>query len=245
MARKIRWLCIDMLQRPKTLYILLVAYISFFLNIRTKPIKLKVIDFNINKSFIRWWDGETLILLWISFSYQKASFELSRKFKEFFYCNSNKVILWMPIEYITKKEEQTKYLRARLITRYYLNKHIDRRRKYWDAFYFINLGNISVFKNLYKWKKLFIVANNETIKKIKESDLKNNIIWYNEIPYRNAYLKYNEIKQSILRDLENIDRNNLIIIISSWPTAKVLCYDLTIEEDFICHDVGSYFDRNL
>lgn len=151
----------------------------------------------------------------------------------------------MPIEYITKKEEQTKYLRARLITRYYLNKHIDRRRKYWDAFYFINLGNISVFKNLYKWKKLFIVANNETIKKIKESDLKNNIIWYNEIPYRNAYLKYNEIKQSILRDLENIDRNNLIIIISSWPTAKVLCYDLTIEEDFICHDVGSYFDRNL
>jgi hypothetical protein len=37
----------------------------------------------------------------------------------------------------------------------------------------------------------------------------------------------------------------LIILISWWPFAKALIYDLTIESKFVCHDVWAVFDIYL
>lgn len=50
---------------------------------------------------------------------------------------------------------------------------------------------------------------------------------------------------SIITKLSTIEKEDTIIIISAGPAAKVLAYDLTLQQEFVCHDVGSFFDAHL
>lgn len=235
----------DILKNPKTWVFLFFCYFKYFIWIKTKPIILNKVEFNPNKSFIRWWDWESLMLLWLTFFYEEWNIELSTKFNKILNYKWNKFILWLPFLFIENEEKATIFLRAWLITRNYFNKiKLSLNNKYWDAFYFINLWNIWNFINIYNAKKLFLVSNIKTINKVKNiSEL--NFVWFQEIPEKNSYKLFHDIKKDILNKLKNIDEKNLVIIISWWPIAKVLAYDLTINFNYVCHDVWSYFDRNL
>ncbi len=231
-------------KNKKTGIFIIYSYFKYFIWIKTKPIFIKKISFDSNKTFIRWWDGETLTLLWISFLYEDSSSEFSNKFLKILNYKWDKFILWLPLLYLENNEENTPFLRAWLITRNYFNKVNLWNKGYWDAFFFINLWNISKFINIYKNKKIFLVSNIKTINKVRTiNDL--SCIWFQEIPEKKSYKLYNEIKNGILDKVNKLETDNLVIIISWWPVAKILAYELTIEYNYICHDVWSYFDRNL
>lgn len=236
----ISFLCL----KPSVFLFLFSSYLKYFFSIKTKPIVLNKIWFNIDRSFIRWWDWETLILLGISFIYEDWNPELSRKFLKILNYKWDDFILWLPFLYIQDEEENTSYLRSWIITRNYFNKIQFSKKEYWDAFYFINLWNISKFIELYKNKKIFLISNVNTIDKSKK--IKNlNFVWFQEIPDKKSYKLYNKIKNQTIEKLNLLEKKDLIIIISWWPLAKVLSYDLTIDLNYVCHDVWSYFDRNL
>jgi len=237
---------IDIIKNPYLLTFLLYKYLYFiFLWKKTKPIFLeqKIISPDLEKSFIRWWDGETNAALWISFSFEKSSYKLKEYLNNIIKYNWNDIILWLPIDFILKEEKDTKYLKIWRTTRLYLWLKLNITKKYWDAFFFRKMKNINEFQNFYKHKQIFIISNKKTLEKTKNSIVS---IWNFEIPYRNSFDNYNNIKNELVNKLDSFKKvDNLLILISWWPFAKALIYDLTIESKFVCHDVWAVFDIYL
>ena len=247
MIKKIILHFFDIIKSPYLLIFLIYKYIFFVIFwFKTKAISnIKLIKPSLEKTFIRWWDWETNAVLWISFSFEKSSKKLKKYLKNIIQYKNNDLLIWLPIKFISNNEKNTKDLNIWMNTRIYLNLNLNlnKNKEYWDALFFRDIWSIENFINFYKWKKLFIVSNKNTINKVN-----NNIenIWTYEIPYRNSFNNYFNIKRNLLEKLNLLsNKKDLIILVSWWPFAKALCYDLTVENNFICHDIGAIFDIYL
>lgn len=139
----------DSLMNPKTFIFLLATYFRHYCGIKTYPLHVKTTPFDIGRSFIRWGDGETLMLLGISFSYENGSRKLSKKFESILQYSGNKFVLALPLFFIEKQEEETPHMKSWIITRRYFNQYLDLSRMYGDSFFFRNLAGIEAFKKLY------------------------------------------------------------------------------------------------
>jgi len=245
MIKKIYIHFIDIIKSPFLLFFLIYKYFYLFFFKKTKKIILewKILKPSLEKTFIRWWDWETNMALGISFSFEKSSFNLKKYFKYILNYSWDKIILWLPLKFILFDENKTEFIKVWRTTRLFFYLFLDKNKNYWDAFFFRDIWSLDNFKNFYKRKKIFLISNKNTLEKVNW--IMNNIIDTYEIPFNNTFKNYKNIKISILKKILKLDKQNLIIMISWGPFAKVLSYDLTIENNFVCHDVWAIFDIYL
>lgn len=234
----------DSLLNPTLVLFLIRKYFNIVIKKKTPTCKIQFIEKipSLHQTFIRWGDWETNSVLWISFSFEKASPLLSQYLKKILSHKDSNILLWLPLDYIIYSEENTENISLRRTTRIYLSKYIDSTKTYGDAFCFRNIGSIKIFNEFYAGKDLILISHQDTLHRGK--NLLNNLIGTFEIPYRNAFDYYYDLKSDIIQHLNNTirDKKNTVILVSWWPFAKALCYDLTIESVFICHDIWAVFD---
>lgn len=236
---------IDIIKSPYLLLFLLYKYIFFvFLWFKTKPISnIDLIKPSLEKTFIRWWDWETNAALWITFSFERSSTKLKNYLNNIINYKWDKILIWLPIKFISKSEKETDFLNIWKTTRIFLKNVINTNKEYWDAFFFREILSIDKFVDFYSWKKLFFISNKNTINKINKYKINN--VWTFIIPDKNSFDNYINLKGEILDKIVLLDNQETIIIVSWWPFAKALCYDLTKDNNFVCHDVWAIFDIYL
>lgn len=239
----------SLLKFPKHLFFLFWVYIRFFLGVKTKPFQGVWRDFDINKTFIRWWDGETMVALGIPmvfyFQFERSSKRLANKMKAILSYEGDDIIIWLPKEFLIQEEDKTPHIRAWIITRNLFQSKFTLNSQYWDAFFFRQIGSYENFLRMYEKKKVFLITNSDSIAKI-EKDRRLPLLWSFAIPKSHAFDSYNTLKTQILEKLSGIgDKKDMIIILAGGPMAKVLAYDLTTEYHYVCHDTGQFFDLFL
>lgn len=236
----------DLFYNPSLFVFFIRKYCNVLIGNKTKAIKIHHINVpTIEKTFIRWWDGETNAVLWISFSFENSSPLLRKYLHKVITYTWDDMLIWLPLDYIQYDEKNTDNVALWRTTRIFLAEHINKNNTYWDAFYFRNMKSVDEFSKFYQWKQLIIISNGNTLEKIRGKI--ENVIGIFEIPYRNSFDNYTHLQQEIKNYIGSIisDKNNTVIIVSWWPFAKALCYDLTKDSQFICHDVGAIFDLYL
>ena len=239
----------SLLRFPRHLMFLSGAYFRYFLGIKTKPLDAKWEGFSMNKTFIRWGDGETMVALGIPmvfhFQYEHASKRLSEKMKAILAYKGDDIVIGLPREFLTQEEEKTPHLRAWIITRNLFQSKFALNSQYGDAFFFRQIGSYEKFLEMYKNKKIFLITNSDSIKKIK-NDGRLPLLGTYAIPKSHAFDSYDRLKKEISEKIRKIeDKKNMVLIIAGWPMAKVLAYEFTTEYWYICHDTGQFFDLFL
>lgn len=165
--------------------------------------------------------------------------------KEILSYTGDDIIIWLAREFLVQEEKDTPHLRAWIITRALFQSGYIKNTHYGDAFFFRQIGSYERFLDMYKDKKVFLITNADSIEKIKK-DTRLPLIGSFAIPKSHAFDSYDTLKPQILSALDSIeDKQNMVIIVSWGPMAKVLAYDLTTEYRYICHDTGQFFDLFL
>ncbi len=239
----------SLLSFPSHLLFLIWVYFRYMIGMKTKPLNVDWNAFSMDKTFIRWGDGETMVALGMpmvfTFQYEKSSKRLSEKMKSILAYAGDRIVIGLPKEYLIKEEDDTKDMRAWIITRNFFQSKFNACKSYDDAFFYRHLANYENFLKLYEWKKIFLVTNQDSIDKIS-SDGRLPTVWHYAIPGKNAFDSYDDFKWGIIWNLNALpDRNDLIVLISGWPAWKVLAFELTTEFGYVCHDVGQFFDLYL
>ncbi len=261
----LKWMFSSFLQKPEYLFWCLrnyftnwrvflyvtVYYPLFFFWYKTPPLSIKTKSFDVNKSFVRIWDGEILICMWIDLHFatftQKAFPKLQSTMRKLVAYSWDDLDLWLSLKYITEVEDSTPRMEMhRLMRTYY--KHVlglSPKKPYWDAYFFRDLWNFDALAFLYSRYKIVLITKASTIVAVAESK-KFLLVWSVEIPPNNAFSFYDSIKNDVISACKRFQYDpSLRILISAWPVAKMLCYDLTVSHSFVCHDVGSVFDMFL
>jgi hypothetical protein len=132
-------------------------------------------------------------------------------------------------------------------TRFLFGNHFDRRNLYGDAM----LGRVLNMEILQKlWmesKKLIIVCNDRQVYEKFSRNYVNKDIYFVKIARINAFQDYPKILEKIFALIDSnklLDKNELKILISAGPTAKVLVYDLS-SLGYITYDLGIILERYL
>lgn len=240
---------ISLLQFPSHLIFIFSVYIKYFLGVKTKPLNVQWDGFSMNKTFIRWGDGETMVALGIPmvfyFQYEHSSKRLSDKMKSILSYKGNDIVIGLAREFLSQEEEKTPHLRAWIITRALFQSKFALNSHYGDAFFFRQIGSYEKFLEMYKKKKVFLITNSDSIEKI-QNDGRLPLLGTYAIPKSHAFDSYDVLKKEIIEKLDSLeDKKNMILILAWWPMAKVLAYDLTIEFGYISHDTGQFFDLFL
>lgn len=240
---------LSLLRFPSHLVFIFGVYIKYFLWIKTKPLNVKWDGFSMDKTFIRWGDGETMVALGIPmvfyFQYEHSSKRLSEKMKEILAYKGKNIVIGLAREFLSQEEDKTSHLRAWIITRALFQSKFNQSAQYGDAFFFRQIGSYEKFLEMYKEKQVFLITNSDSIAKI-ENDGRLPLLGSYAIPKSHAFDTYDFLKKEILERLDVFEKNdNMVIIMAGWPMAKVLAYDLTLEKWYISHDTGQFFDLFL
>lgn len=97
------------------------------------------------------------------------------------------------------------------------------------------------------WKDkshIIMVHNNEEYFRWFQEGYKNNNIYFVKIPEKNFFSVLPETQGKIMRLIQdnNIDKNDLVILVSAGPGSNVLCYNLCQKDaDYLCYDMGNFF----
>ncbi len=234
---------IDLLLFPKWAYFVFMSYFTYFFWY-SPPTFYKKTQFNPDRSFIRWGDGETLMYLWISFDYQKSNNVLKKYFSLIAYTDMPNIVVWLPFRFLEKPIHETPYIRAWIISRYIIPRIFSSTREYWDAFFFRDIPNLDAFLWIYSSYSVFFIVNQKTYDKILKQSKWINIQGVHILPEINAFDNYESTIQILLQNLWKMNSEKTRILISAWPTAKALVYDLT-KNWYIVHDTGAVFDKLL
>lgn len=205
------------------------------------------------KSFIRYGDGEFIIIDGGEIHYQDYNSELQKKLSEILneYINSNdecNFLLGMPIPFLKcsgfKLSKKRVWVSSWAKARYkYKNNFNFKHIYYGDSFLFSKS-----YENKYKeiWtdiKSVVFVHNNEIYSKIFQN--KYNIeTTFVKVPTKNAFSEYDILLKNILIAIEKQKSNKTIVLISAGPTAKVLVYDLS-KMGIMAIDTGHCWDDPL
>ncbi len=240
---------IALLQFPSHLFFLIWVYLKYFLGIKTKPLSVEWDGFSLEKTFIRWWDGETMVTLGIPmvfvYQYEHSSPRLSEKMKQILAYRGDDIVIGLAREFLSQDESITPHLRAWIITRALFQSDFTQNSQYGDAFFFRQIGSYEKFTQMYQEKKIFLITNQDSIDKIVR-DARLPLIGTFTLPKSHAFDSYDILKAWAVEALGRIeDKKDMVIILAGWPMAKVLAYDLTTEYRYVCHDTGQFFDLFL
>lgn len=171
-----------------------------------------------DKTFIRWGDGETMVTLGIPmvfyFQYEHSSKRLSKKMKEILAYTGNDIVIGLAREFLSQEEDKTPHIRAWIITRALFQSKFNQGTHYGDAFFFRQIGSYEKFLEMYKKKRVFLITNSDSIVKI-ENDGRLPLLGSYAIPKSHAFDSYDFLKKEILEKLENIqNKENMIIIMA-------------------------------
>jgi glycosyltransferase family protein len=190
-----------------------------------------------DKSFIRFGDGEIMIMEGSGIIYQKYNEILSQRLKDVIKSNHSKLMIGINYYYYYADLSnfldfpKTFYRTSENHLRMRQNKYLIPEKEYYSASItqvyhtYKNYDCISFYmkmREIWKQKKITIICGNKTFEGIQYNifDCAKSVD-YIYGPWCNAFDRYEEL----LNKARQIDREKLIIIILG-PTAKVLAYDL-------------------
>lgn len=233
---------------------ILKCYLSTFGGIKAKIYnddETIAISNKYNKSIIRFGDGEFNIILGENIEYQRYSEKLSQNLltiiKEYD-CNKSNYILCIPKFFFQstgiKLMKKRAWISSWSFSRYFFKKNCDLNKEYGDAFIF-HKGNSHKYSKLWnknKYQKCIFIHNNERYAQEFEKQYKISTIFI-KAPTKNAFQKIDEIENNITNEASKYAKENLIIIVSMGPAAKILVYNLCDKYRII--DAGHCFDNPL
>jgi len=91
---------------------------------------------------------------------------------------------------------------------------------------------------------IIIVHNNEKYFKWLSEEYRDKKFYYVKIPDKNFFSVLPETQKKITTIVNeyNIDRNDLVVMVSAGPGANILCYNLCQKaENILCYDMGNFF----
>ena len=169
-----------------------------------------------DKTFIRWGDGETMVALGIPmvfyFQYEHSSKRLSEKMKEILAYKGKNIVIGLAREFLSQEEDKTSHLRAWIITRALFQSKFNQSAQYGDAFFFRQIGSYEKFLEMYKEKQVFLITNSDSIAKI-ENDGRLPLLGSYAIPKSHAFDTYDFLKKEILERLDVFEKNDNMVII--------------------------------
>lgn len=188
------------------------------------------------KAFIRYGDGEFIIMNGGSIHYQDADKNLEDRLKKIIneYIHSNgegRYLLGMPVPFFEcsglKLSQKRVWVSSWAKARYNYKKRFDLRNvHYGDAFLFSKQYE-EEYKRIWIDVENVIFVHNNKIYSEKFKSIYNIETTFIKVPSKNAFSEYDDILKRILIELEKNRNKNNIVLISAGPSAKVLVYDLS------------------
>lgn len=178
-------------------------------------------------SFIRFWDWDSQIIMWMSNwwgrSIEKANPKLVKELKNIITNDSN-ILIWL-FKYIIEPSDSELKKEKKFINyipyRFFFWKKLNKGLKYWNWDIFRSSSKKTKFINYLKEKNIVIITKkNKNIEKIKLWKSVYNIL----VPEKYAYSNIDSIFTNFckLKEDKFLTKNNTLVLISAWPTAKVL-----------------------
>jgi glycosyltransferase family protein len=191
-----------------------------------------------NLSVIRFGDGEIYLIDGMDLGFQKKSSELASRLEEIIKINTPGLLICIPNIW-SRLENYVSYAYKFNMHHLFRCGHVWRKLLSYEQTY----GDTNMTRHYlaYKdktksgetFKKLFLIWNDKDVVLVEGeksrlgvgNDMFDNTRSLSRVlcPSENAFAKYNDIKNVILK----IDKNKLILV-SLGPTAKLLAYDLFI-----------------
>ncbi len=209
------------------------------------------------RSVIRWGDGESLILQGGDIYFQPFSLQLRARLLEIIrnYTEQCGYYLAVPTVYLTASSTKLENTRrgnsndfaiwrtGRFVHYRYFSKNI----RYLDAFLFKGAteGQLKELIGMLSIYSTFVVVSSEadSVHAFFTKNMKDVRMVHVPIPAKNAFESYGEILSTIQKELDGlsgVSQEEILILLSAGPCAKVLVYDLT-RRGYIAFDVGKLF----
>lgn len=200
-----------------------------------------------NKSLIRWGDGETFLAYGQDIAFQKFDQSLGDYFHQILdeYDISSSYFLAIPLTPILMSP--FKLFMSGYFVFWHKTRVLFKKKRFplgthlMDAFLFrpLSASSSDSIEKLWINKKVILVTSSQEYVDVFKEKNSRLLLGSVIISSENAYSELAFIKKSITSYCIDIDLNQIRILISAGPTAKVLVYQLSIE-GYICYDVGHY-----
>ena len=210
-----------------------------------------------NKSIIRWGDGESFILLRDGIYFQDYSPKLRDKMLAIVesYDQSSPYFLCLPSEFLEcsieelhqKKKGNTSLYQLHKGTRYLFHRYFKKDQAYLTHYIF--KGDTQAHFNrlirILARNRVFIVVKSDSqiVDTFFSRFLENKEYHVVDIPGKNAFQHYEQIRYEIISRIDTIavGVEDLLILVSAGPCAKVLTCDLSLL-GFQTYDIGKFFE---
>ena len=198
-----------------------------------------------NQSIIRWGDGETNILLGKSIYFQKYNHRLRLMLRDTLFSDEKNILICIPVDYLKCSIFQLirqKKLRVWAYTRYVLHSYLRKSRTYGDAFIFRTKSKLNKEQISLLWdNKSVILVGSSREKYIDFSRQQKLKCEFVQIDESNAFNKYQETLEKIIEISKNYSNQELRVLISAGPMAKILVHQLSLL-GFVSYDIGQYLN---
>jgi len=206
------------------------------------------------KSLIRWGDGESISLFGGNIYFQTADQQLQLYLYNILknYTDNSSYLVGMPIFFLNSSNNQLKFIKKEKIwrmTKFVYLFFCNKNACYCNSFAFrpdkVNTlkGGVDDPESLwYSFDNLILLHNNKKIYTWVCKKYKDKKIFWVPVPPKDAFEQFDRILNSIYEIAKEnyLNKKNSRVLLSVGLTAKALIYEL--KEDFICYDLGHYFD---
>lgn len=208
-----------------------------------------------NKSIVRFGDDVFDLLLGIGLYFndwrQVYQPDLAVRLKEVLSSRNQNLLVCFNPEFILKNKSEFKaegigkQFHYWTHSKVYLRNYIDVKQVYGSALSFQDRYNTAIpydaiIRHL-KSRHLVVVASN--IARFNNVQL-GLTTQYVEAPSSDAWNVYGQLLQQVLQKLNNLPKNETLILSSLGPTSKVMVFDLT-QAGYVAWDTGQFFDMAL
>lgn len=202
------------------------------------------------KSFIRFGDGEFNFLYGIETHFQKYDPFLKSILLEIVknHTPNSSYILGIPILPIEKINynslQKKRKLKTWIRTEMFMKNKLSEKCVYGDPFIFRRAA-VNEKLNISKlWENKIVLLVGSLTKYFRYRQLEITKKQYLiDCPNNNAFKEWKNIINNILEviAINNLNKEDIVILISLGPTAKVIAYELS-KKDLIVYDIGHHFD---
>lgn len=208
---------------------------------------------NLNKSYIRFGDGEVALMKMIDIHFQKADKQLALELKKIIteYSDSSVYIVAVPTLYINQSNTALKKIhlfRCWLPFKIAFRQYFPKSMQYADAHMFYKKNSFEkVIAPIIKSKYIVICTNKESITSQKQNVEKYLPVeaWI-ESASTNSYDQIDDMYKKVISEIEKAKQKefsvyDIVILLSAGPMAKVLAYRIS-QIGVQCIDVGHGFE---
>lgn len=199
-----------------------------------------------DKSFVRFGEGEILLMQGHTVPSQHFDEQLARRLKKILSSEKENILVGIPYYYVYPREKLTPYMEIRSLSiadqRRFLFRHCNKKRQYIDAGFtqayhlyeeYDFEKHFKIASKLFAGKDVTVICGEGVFDRFNYRLLDVcKSVEYQYAPGMDAYASYDEI----LSRAQNIDKNRLVCV-SLGPTAKPLVYDLN-QKGYKAWDIG-------